>query len=82
MSNIFVYSGPSYSDTVYGTSSADSILSRRPNASIYGYGGDDTVEITAVQENYIEAGNGNDPVEVWDGGDYVTVLGGPGNDTI
>lgn len=64
MSSIVVYNGISGSDTVKGTSSDDTIVSHRNNATLYGYAGDDSFDLRA-EENVVYAGNGIDDVLVW-----------------
>ena len=80
MNNIYVYPGLAGTDTVKGTPDDDAILSRRNNATIYGYGGNDSINISTGSENVVYAGNGNDYVLVDSA--YTTVDGGAGNDEI
>ena len=84
-------SGTSYADKIYNTGSKATISVGGGNDSIYNNGasvkmysgdGNDTIyNYTKGDKSYIDAGDGNDSIYSPDG-DYVTIYGGAGNDTI
>ena len=79
MSTIYVSDILNSPKTVKGTSFDDEISSDRYQATIYGYGGNDSIWIGSV-ENVVDSGDGDDTVEVWS--NFSTVYGGAGNDSI
>ena len=79
MSTIYVSDILNTPKTVKGTSFDDEISSDRYQATIYGYGGNDSIWIGSV-ENVVDSGDGDDTVEVWS--NFSTIYGGAGNDSI
>ncbi len=84
-------SGTSYADKIYNTGSKatisvgggnDSIYNNGASVKIYAGDGNDTIyNYTKGDRSYIDLGDGNDTIYSPDG-DYMTIYGGAGNDTI